>query len=225
MTAVVIDWPAATRVDRILSKTELLARAGKPAGLRERLRHELSGLSWACKLATATLNLPPGGLPEIQVFRLQLKPSVATASESLLRAIDGAIPSPLVFELHGDAGIRTVAAPKRPSAAAGGKRVLGDYLAGEWASPEAPRQPLPVALDIAGLHQALLRALVPLSPRHGEDLDTLLERLSAVRAVERELARLQSRLAAEKQFNRKVTINQALREAQLRLQRLTAHGN
>lgn len=223
MNAVIFDWPPVTRVDRLISKTEMLARAGKPRGLRERLSRELAGISWACKLATPTLNLPAGGLPEIQVFRLRLKSGVDTASEPLLRAIDQAIPSPLVFELEGEAGIRTVAAPKRPSAAAAGKQVLGDYLAGDWVGAGTPAQPLPVALDVAGLHQALLRALVPLAPLRGESLDALLARLGEVRTAERELVRLHARLRAEKQFNRKVTINRELREAAARLEALTGN--
>ena len=221
MNAVVFDWPPATRVDRLISKTEMLARAGKPRGLRERLSRELAGITWACKLATATVNLPAGGLPEIQVFRLRLKPGVETVTEPLLRAIDLAIPSPLVFELEGEAGVRTVAAPKRPSTAAAGRQVVGDYLAGDWATPGSPPQPLPVALDIAGLHQALLRALVPLAPLRGESLDALLARLGDVRAAEREVGRLQARLRAEKQFNRKVAINRELRDAAERLEALT----
>ena len=47
MNAVVFDWPPATRVDRAISKTEVLARAGKPSGLRERLTRELAEISWA----------------------------------------------------------------------------------------------------------------------------------------------------------------------------------
>lgn len=213
MNAVAFDWPPATRVDRLISKTEMMARAGKPPGLRERLTRELAGISWTNKLATSTLNLPAGGLPEIQVFHLRLKPGIDTASEPLLRAIDLAIPSPLVFELAGDAGICTVAAPKRASASVAGKQVLGDYIAGDWVAEDAPRQPLPVALDIAGLHQALLRALVPLVPRRGERLDALLERLAAVRSAERDCQRLQAQLGREKQFNRKVAINRQLRDA------------
>lgn len=224
MNAVVFDWPTTTRVDRLISKTEMLARAGKPPGLRERLTRELAGISWAHKLATATLNLPSGGLPEIQVFRLRLKPGIAVASEPLLRAFDQAIPSPLLFELVGAAGTCTVAAPKRASVVVG-KQVLGDYIAGDWVPSDAPRQPMPVALDIAGLHQALLRSLVPLPPRRGEGLDALLARLGSVRAAERDVARLQNRLDGERQFNRKVEINRLLREAKSRLRSLARRDN
>ncbi|MGY0561103.1 DUF4391 domain-containing protein [Luteimonas sp. A277] len=221
MNAAIFDWPPATRVERLISKTEMLARAGKPRGLRERIGRELAGITWACKLATATLNLPPGGLPEIQVFRLRLKSGVDTASEPLLRAIDQAIPSPLVFELEGEAALCTVAAPKRPSAAAAGRQVLGNYLAGEWAGSGTPRQPLPVALDIAGLHQALLRELVPLAPRRGESFDQLLARLEAVRSAERNCTRLERQLKSERQFNLRIEINQKLRIARTLLGELT----
>lgn len=224
MSAVVFDWPPATRVDRAISKTEVLARAGKPPGLRERLTRELAEISWACKLATTTLNLPPGGLPEFQVFRLRLKPGVATASAPLLRAIDLAIPSPLLFEVTGDVGTCTVAAPKRASTATAGKQVLGPYIAGTSAATGTLRLPLPVALDIAGLHQALLRTLVPLAPHPGETLEALLARLAAVRLAERDVARLQAQLHGETQFNRKVQINQKLREAQRQLAQLRAPG-
>lgn len=218
------DWPPATRVDRLISKTEMLARAGKPPGLRERLSRELSRINWSHKLATSTLNLPAGGLAEIQVFRLQLKPGIATASEPLLRAIDHAIPSPLLFELIGEAGACTVAAPKRASGAATGKQVLGNYITGAWQGDEAQHQPLPVALDIAGLHQALLLALVPLAPRRGESLDALLQRLTVMRSTERDRDRLQTKLRNEKQFNRKVAINQQVREVQRQLDELIRRG-
>lgn len=64
----------------------------------------------------------------------------------------------------------------------------------------------------------LLRCLVPLSARRGETLRDQLERLAQVRAAVRECARLEAQLAREKQFNRKVKINCALREAVARLQ-------
>lgn len=221
MNAVVFDWPPATRVDRLISKTEMLARAGKPAGMRERLTRELAEISWACKLATLTLNLPAAGLPEVQVFRLRLKPGIETASTPLLRAIDMAIPSPLVFEIIGESRICTMAAPKRPSVGTTGKLVLGHYISGRWLPLDCARQTLPVALDIAGLHQALLLALVPLSVRRGEGLEALLVRLAAIRAAERDCVQLEKLLDREKQFNRRVEINRKLRKTRELLATLT----
>lgn len=70
---------------------------------------------------------------------------------------------------------------------------------------------------MAGLYCELLRSLIPLPARAGENLRDLLDRLAQVRAAERECARLEAVLAREKQFNRKVEANRALREARLAL--------
>ncbi|HLI17170.1 MAG TPA: DUF4391 domain-containing protein [Rhodanobacteraceae bacterium] len=47
----------------------------------------------------------------------------------------------------------------------------------------------------------------------GESLRDQLDRLARVRTFERECARLDAQLARERQFNRKVEFNRALREA------------
>lgn len=86
-----------------------------------------------------------------------------------------------------------------------------------WLPQDTSRQPLPVALDVAGLYRELLHALIPLPARAGESLRDQLDRLARVRTAERECARLEATLAREKQFNRKVEVNRALREVTLAL--------
>ena len=149
---------------------------------------------------------------------LRLKSGVVDVSESVLRAMDQAIPSPILFEIQGESGIRVAAAYKRPNEADAGKCVLGDYLRGDWQSADTPRQPLPVALDMTGLYRELLRGLIPLPPRAGEGLRQQLERLSAERAAARECRRLENQLNGEGQFNRKVEFNRLLCEARRVLQ-------
>jgi hypothetical protein len=48
----------------------------------------------------------------------------------------------------------------------------------------------------------------------GEDVESRLARLTAIRAKEREIAQLQSKLKRESQFNIKVTLHGQLAEAQ-----------
>ncbi|MDQ3525843.1 MAG: DUF4391 domain-containing protein [Chloroflexota bacterium] len=219
LKGVLFHYPPRAALNRNVPKARILAGAKVRRGLRDRLTAELAQIVWASKLATVSLNLPASAeVAEIQVFRLTLKPDVADVGEPVLRALDQAIPSPILFEVQGDPGIKTVAAYKRPSEADAGKWVLGDYLRGDWLPIDASRQPLPVALDMAGLYRELMRALIPLPPRAGESLREQLERLSAARAAERECARLENQLNGETQFNRKVEINRLLREARHTLQ-------
>lgn len=214
MISALFQYPDRAAFDKDVPKARVLAGAKTLRGLRERLSAELASIVWACKLAPISLNLPAGHeVAEIQIFRLRLKPGVAEVSDVVLRAMDQAIPSPILFEIHGDSGIRVAAAYKRPSEADAGKRVLGDYLRSDWLPTDTPRQPLPVALNMAGLYRELLRALIPLPPRAGESLREQLQRLSAERVAERECLRLENQLNGENQFNRKVELNRLLREA------------
>ena len=166
MTAVLFQYPDRSTFDKEIPKARILAGARSRRGLRDRLSAELADIVWACKLAPVSLNLPAGhDVAEIQIFRLRLKPGVADVSESVLRAMDQAIPSPILFEIQGESGIRVAGAYKRPNEADAGKYVLSDYLRGDWVPTDTPRQPLPVALDMAGLYRELLRVLIPLPPR------------------------------------------------------------
>ena len=70
---------------------------------------------------------------------------------------------------------------------------------------------LPVALDLQGLYEQLLRQHFSVPARASESLRDQLDRLSALAAKQAAAAKLEARLNAEKQFNRKVEINAQLR--------------
>ena len=114
--------------------------------------------------------------------------------------------------------IRILAAWKRPTAADPTKWVTGHYLGTPWQPADTPREALPVALNMGGLYEQMLRALSPELPRRGERLAEHMERLGRIRDLEAESGKLERKLAQEKQFNRKVEINEKIRSIQLRLE-------
>jgi hypothetical protein len=77
-------------------------------------------------------------------------------------------------------------------------------------------------LDLSALYEEMLRRVIPLSRRSGESLAALVERTIQFRAKERECEELKSRLRKERQFNRKVELNAAMRTAKTQLEELTA---
>lgn len=230
--SVLFDYPATAAFGRILPKTKIYAHGRPTRRIKDLITSELAQIVWQHKLAPATLNLPArAGVHEIQVFRLELKPHAVSAggelSEDVLRCIDKAIPSPIIFELVAGDRVRSVAAYKRSSDAAPGKHapaqwVVGDYVATGWLPADTPRTPLPVALDMAGLYEQLLRQLLPFPARPGESLRDQTQRHSTILAQRREYLRLQAQLRREKQFNRKVAINAELRTLTEQLDRLIA---
>ncbi len=203
-------YPPATALHRVVPKTKIYAHASASKRLKVLFAAQVADITWTHKLSPETLKLPArDGIEEIQVFALALK--TPALDPSLLRLIDQAIPFPLLFELvHGD-HVRFAAAYKRPSAADSTKWVIEAAFQTEPRPTLAARSPLPVALDLARLHEQLLRAHIPLAPRYGESLADQVARWVALTSRQKSLRQLETRLAREKQFNRKVELNAALR--------------
>lgn len=208
-------WPKQAAFGRVVPKSKIYEHAAVSAALKERFVQQVEQINWAYKLAPETVNLPATpAVAEIQVFRLNLKG--ASLDQDVLKAIDRAIPFPLIFELVQGGRIKLVAAYKRPaqnpkSAADNSPWVVGSYFETDWQPESSPRQPLPVALDLGVLYEKLMYHLSPLTPRPQEPLAELLERTEQVQAKQREIDRITSQLKREKQFNRKVELNATLR--------------
>src|SRR5665811_528360 len=145
-----------------------------------------------------------------RVFTVDLKD--LNLHDEVLAGIDRAVRFPIIFEVRreraGMAEVRVVAAHK----------VLGAhtpkfsaYFAGDWQGQDAVRAPLPPAVNLAGLYAQLLSPLLPASVRPGEQLSVTIDRMEAVRKVERDVAALEKRLRIEPQFNRKVELRRQIR--------------
>ncbi len=215
------SFPAQAKVARVVPKNKIYEHGPVSSALRDMFVRQVEQITWAYKLAPETINLPArGGMAEVQVFDISQK--TAELDEDVLRAIDRAIPLPIIFQLHHEQRTRMVAAFKRPSEADASKWVIDGYFAGAWLAADAERQPLPVALDLYGLYEQLLRSLLPNSARLGESLPEQLERLNRLRCVHSEHAKLEARLHKEKQFNRKVVLNAQLRKIQNEIAELSA---
>ena len=237
------DWPRAAAFGRVIPKTKIYEHAGATTGLKDLFVREVDQIVWSHKLAPETVNLAATKqVAEIQVFRITAR--TATLDAAVLRAIDKAIPFPLIFEVAHGGRVRLAAAYKRPSEADGARWVVGDYFQGDWLPEDAARAPLPVALNMGALYERLLEPLVArqtaqlipgaasgfreapqasLTPSEAERPLSLEERIAqaeAIKAQTREVERITARLGRERQFNKRVAINAELRAAKQELERL-----
>jgi hypothetical protein len=237
------DYPHAAAFGRVVPKNKIYEHAGANAALKDLFVREVDQIVWRFKLAPETINLSATeSVTEIQVFGISLK--TPKLDDDVLRAIDRAIPFPLIFELSHAGKRMAVAAFKRPSEADGAKWVVSEYFATDWTPEDAPRAPLPVVLNLGALYDGMLSAL--LLEQAGRKRDTAVlglgeaqqtaftnaaatppvpiservTRLEAIRAKTREVERIKARLTRERQFNKRVAINAALRDAKLELERL-----
>lgn len=213
-------WPAQAAVGRVVPKTKIYAHTRSGTALRNLFVTQVEQITWAYKLAPETVNLPASpAVPEIQVFRLTLKTS--TLDHAVLRAIDRAVPFPILYELHFAGRSQAVAAYKRPSTARDLQWVTSDYFESAWQLEESSRPALPISVDLESLYHQLVRSHLPLSPRAGESLTEHIDRCALVRRTEADARKLATDLAREAQFNRKININAELRTIRTRLANLT----
>ena len=217
-------YPKQAAVDRVLPKSKVYEHAGPNTRLKELFVKQVEQIVWAFKLAPETLHLPERpGVPEIQVFSIQLK--TPELHRDVLRSIDGAIPFPIVFELAFERKMQAIAAYKRPNEADASRWVFSDYFASKWVPADCERSAMPIAVHLGGLYEQLLHRLIPLPARPQETLAELIARVEQTQAKQREVDKTSARLAKEKQFNRKVEINAQLRQLEAELDELKKTGD
>lgn len=215
-----IGYPSQAAFGRTLPKNKVYEHSGANTRLKDLFVKQVEQIIWAFKLAPETLHLPARpSVPEIQVFSLQLK--TPELHRDVLRCIDGAIPFPILFELAFEGRTQVVAAYKRPNESDASRWVLSDYFATDWLPVDCQRTAMPVALHMGGLYEQLLHRLIPLSARPQETLAELVARVEQAQAKQRELDKATARLEKEKQFNRKVEINAAVRQLKSELESLS----
>ncbi|CUT09362.1 Methylaccepting chemotaxis protein [Bradyrhizobium sp.] len=236
------DYPHAAAFGRMVPKIKIYEHAGANAALKDLFVREVDQIIWRFKLAPETINLnATESVTEIQVFGISLK--TPKLDDDVLRAIDRAIPFPLIFELSHGGKRMAVAAFKRPSEADRAKWMVSEYFATDWTPEDAPRAPLPVALNLGALYDGMLSALLSEQAERKRDTSIVgfgeaqqadfnasatppapigerVARLEAIRAKTREVERIKARLTRERQFNKRVAINAELRDANLELEQL-----
>ncbi len=219
-----IAYPKQAEFGRVLPKNKIYEHTGANSRLKELFVEQVEQIVWRYKLAPETINLPARpGVPEIQVFSIQLRTS--DLHDDVLRCIDGAVQYPILFELHQGQGhqaqTQVVAAYKRPSESDASRWVLSDYFTTDWMPADQPRAAMPMALDMAHLYANLLQRLLPMPARPLETLADWVDRVDRAKAKRREIAKTQAKLSKEKQFNRKVEINAHLRQLKTELEQLS----
>ncbi|MEI7909440.1 MAG: DUF4391 domain-containing protein [Verrucomicrobiota bacterium] len=202
-------FPPQTAFGKTIPKSRIYAHAPPSRRVRELFVSQLSEIVWAHKLSPETLHLPARpGVPEIEIFDLTLK--TAVLDDEVLHAIDRAIPYPVIHRLRSRTGIAISAAFKRPSEADSSQWVVGARFTSAFSKLKEDGLPLPAAIDLGHLYAALFAPLLPLPLHSGEHLATHVTRCESYLRLRRQIDQLTAKMRRERQFNRKVALNQEL---------------
>jgi hypothetical protein len=213
-------FPPKTAFGKTIPKSRIYLHAEPSRRIRDLFAAQVAEIRWAHKLSPETLHLPAKpGVPEIQIFEIRLK--TPTLDDVILETIDRAIPYPILHRLTAEKGVAWSAAFKRPSEADSSQWVVGTRFTSPFEEPRDEWPPLPTALDLGHLYAALMAGLLPLPARPGESLGSQVARCERFLILKRQVDQLTSRIHREKQFNRKVAMNQELKPLKTELEALT----
>jgi hypothetical protein len=215
----VFAYPPQAAVNRSIAKAKVYAHAKPSKRIRELFVSQIADIHWKYKLSPETINLPArGAIYEIQIIELALH--VPELNFSVIEAIERAIPFPVFLQFTHKGNIRYCASYKRPSESDASKWVIEAVFETNWNPTPSELPPLPVALDLASLYECIFRRHIPLPPRNGETLALQIARFTDLQNTKKLQSQLQTKLAQEIQFNRKVELNARLRDLASRLTEL-----
>jgi hypothetical protein len=218
----IYQYPQKAYVNRPIPKTKFYENANITKSVKDAFISQIHQIAWAYKLSPETINLSSTkGLLEVQVFNIHLK--TTELDEKVLLSIDKAIPHPIIFQLYFDDKIQVKLAYKRINESDETKWVVEQYFSSPWLDLDEAnnvRTNLPVALDLNGLYEQILKELVPLAATEGEGIKEQTERFKLIAQKQKEIEQLQRKIHNEKQFNRKVLMNSQLKTLEQQLQRL-----
>jgi len=206
-------YPKQAHFGKMIAKSKIYEYTNITTILKDKFVAQIDKITWQYKLAPETINLTATPtVPEIQIFDIRLKGN--DVDEALLRVIDKAIPFPIIYQIHRGDEVKIKAAYKRPSDADKSKWVIEAYVESDWMPEDTQKTALPIALDLSKLYEQILKALIPKELPVMETQGSMkeqMELIELIKAKERAYEKLRTKRDKEKQFNKKVKLNEELR--------------
>ena len=209
-------FPPQAKVDRLIPKNKFYEQGKANTKIEQLFVNQVENIRWAYKLASSTIHLQDQeDLKEIQIFRV--KSRVEDLDVSILSFIDKLILTPIIFEVVYQDKVKVIATYKRLNQADKTKAVIGQYYASEWLE-DHDRVELPLYLKLADLYEHFIAQILPItsSEDSGDDdesvsIELKLQKAQQLESLQKQLDKLKSKLRTEKQFNRKVELNNQIR--------------
>jgi len=198
----------------MVAKSKIYEHAHTSTALKDKFVTQIDKITWQYKLAPETINLTATpAVPEIQIFDIRLKGD--EIDEALLKIIDKAIPFPIFYQIYRGDEVKVKASYKRPSDADKSKWVTEAYIESDWMPRDTQKRALPIALDLGKLYEQMLKALIPKTLPIVETQGSMKEQMELIEAIktkERAYDKLKAKRDREKQFNKKVKLNEELKK-------------
>ena len=204
------EYPIKTKFNKLIPKNKIYEKASINTALKDKIVKQIEKIVWLHKLSATTLNLnATDKITEIQVFDIELRED--NLDEGVLKAIDKAIPFPIVFQLKKNDKVQIKSAYKRASESDTSKWIVDKYFSSPWIDNSHLKEILPTVLNLEKLYEVIIKELMPNITSAKKSLKEEIETHKELEKLEKLYEQLKAKRAKEKQFNKKVELNTELK--------------
>lgn len=202
------NLPPSASVDMFLPKGKFYEKGSLNSKLQAEFINKLHRITWKYKLAASTINIEPTAkVEEIQIFLLELKE--LCFPEKILKAIDKAIPYPILYLLKYKDNFSYAIAYSND-------QIKNRYYYTDWNER--------VEFDFTGatleaVYNKITRAFI-INDEPSFEVEQAITHDYEITVIESRIANLIRKISRERQFNRKVELNKLLHNEQDKLDKI-----
>lgn len=217
---VIFNLPHSTIVNKVIPKNSFDAYI--TAKQKKLFTDLVQRITWTHKLSTETTNLPGKDIKEIQIFKIELK--AQDSIDSLLVAIDKAIPYPIIFVVVFDQQMYLSASVKHPHPVNEDNAVIDWTFRSKWSAQNENKTKIKLKKSLDVLYLEFCNQLSAFNEMPFDSLLKLVEKSKIVDSLTKESIRLKAEIVSCNQFNIKVELNITLRSIEDELQALVLNN-
>jgi len=192
----IFNLPPSAKVNKFIPKTQFFGRLSLSNKLKLELTNKVQKITWLYKIAEDTVGINKTiDIEEIQIFEIELKEK--TFPKSVLKVIDKAIPYAILFVIKYNNDVAYAMSLKKSGNP-------DSYYSSDW--NEKIEFDF-VGIDLEKVYQKIIKKFIKDVDLENQGFDDIINKDDQIKTLSREINQLESKLRAEKQFNRKVELN------------------
>ena len=196
------NLPTRAFVNKFIPKSKFFEKAQVNSKLQQEFSDAIVRITWAYKLAENTINISgTKNVEELQIFNMKLKNK--TIPKNVLKVIDKAIPFVILYTFKFEDNFAYGITIK--------ENAEQRYFFSEWNEE--------LSFDFTGntiehIYQKTIKLFIKNKTGlvvKNQNFEALLEKEKKIAMLEKEISSLQKKVRTEKQFNKQVSFNKALK--------------
>ena len=215
-----LDLSKSTEFNKKIPKNKFYKNLNLNSKTIEAFTKDVESIYWTNKISEDTLKVKKGKkVTEIEIFLLRAKGD--KINESILKAIDQAIPYHIVFILEYRDRIDLVAAVKEA-------RIKTYFEVEKYFYKEIPSTSYKLRLlghDLDLIYENIIRDILGLEKNQGQSLRQDLEIFYELEDLSKSRKALANKMKRTKQFNKKMQISDEIKAIDKKIQKITGDNN